>query len=66
VLSAQVAEVVLSERFRYSPEVLKAYLPLEQAVPAPVAQPIPVVLALYQDKGGNGKPEKALLLSFLR
>ena len=66
MLPVPVVEAGLSECFRYSPEVLKVHRLLEQAVPAAVAQPLPVVLAHYQDKVGNGKPEDALYLSFLR
>ena len=51
VLSAQVAEVVLSECFRYSPEVLRGHLLPREEIHAAVALPIPVVLALYWDKG---------------
>jgi len=66
VLSAQVAEVVLSECFHYSPEVLKGHLLPREAVHATVALPILVVLVLYQGKGIiNEKPENGLYLSFL-
>ncbi len=58
MLPVPVVEVVLSECFRYSPEVLKVHLFLKQAVPAPVAQPIPVVLALYWDKESQMKTQK--------
>ncbi len=47
VPSAPVAEVVLSERFRYSPEGRRGHLLPREAVHAVVARPIPVVLALY-------------------
>jgi len=56
MLPALVVVAVLSAYFRHSLEVLKVHLLLKVEVHAPVAQPLPVVLALYQDKGTNGKP----------
>ena len=50
MLLAPVVEAGLSECFPYSPEVLKIHRLLEQAVPAAVAQPLPVILALCQDR----------------
>lgn len=58
LLSAQVAEVVLSECFRYSPEVLRGHLFPREEVHAAVALPIPVVLALYWDKESKMKTQK--------
>jgi len=66
VLSAQVAEVVLSECLRYSPQVLRGHLLPREEVYAAVALPILVALALYWDRGvRNENPEDGLFLSFL-
>jgi len=50
VLPAPVVAAVLRECFRYSPEALKVHLLLKVAVPAPVAQLLLVIPALYQDE----------------
>ena len=58
MLSAQVAEVVLSECFRYSPQVLRGHLLPREEVYAAVALPILVALALYWDRGLEMKTPK--------
>ena len=55
---APVVEAGHSECFHYSLEVLKVHRLLEVAVPAPVAQPPPVVLARYQDKGTKSREDE--------
>jgi len=65
MLPALVVAAMLSGCFRYFPKVLKAHLLLERGVPAQVAQPLPVIPALYRDKGSNEKEEAAVCLSFL-
>ena len=56
VLPARGAKVVLSERFHYSPEVLRSHrLPRGEAHAA-VALPTLVILAPYQDKALKVKP----------
>ena len=65
MLPALVVAAVPSGCFRYFPEVLKAHLLPGRGVPAPVAQPLPVIPALYRDKRSNGKEESALCLSIL-
>jgi len=47
---ARGAEVVLSGCFHYSPEVPKGHRLPREGVPAVAALPIPVILALYQDR----------------
>jgi hypothetical protein len=56
VLPARGAEVVLSECFHHSPEVLRSHrLPREEAHAA-VVLPTLVILAPYQDKALKVKP----------
>jgi hydrogenase maturation protease len=59
---APVVEAGQSDCFHYSLEVLRVHRLLEAAVPAPVAQPPPVVLARYQDKGTKVGKMKTLIL----
>lgn len=55
---AQGVEVVLSECFHYSPEVLRGHRLPREGVRAAVALPILVVLALYYDKGLKMRPRE--------
>ena len=50
MLSAQVAEVVLSECFHDSGKVMTGRLLLKEQAPVALVLLVPVVLALYQDK----------------
>ena len=65
MLPAPIVAAVLGGCFPYFPEVLKVHRLLREEVPAPVAQPLPVVLAHYQDRETNGRPGKVPFLSFL-
>ena len=47
---AQIAELALSECFRYSPEVLKGHLLPQEAVHVVLVLPITVALAPCRDK----------------
>ena len=55
MLSAQVVEVMLSECFPDSAEVMRGHLSLKEQVHVAVALPVPVVLVLYQDKRDSMK-----------
>jgi len=65
MLPALVVAAVPGGCFRYFPEVLKAHPILGGEVLAQVAQLVPVIPALYRDKGSNGKEEDTVCLSIL-